>query len=537
LHDAQDHGHHDAEHGHHDALEHGHDYEPTEAERRAFARAVREQETLELLTVGIDVGSSTSHLLFSRVLFQRRGDRQADRFVVADRTVEWRSPILLTPFRPDGTIDAGELRAFVGDCYRQAGLAPADVDSGAVILTGEAIKRRNARAIDEALAGGAGRFVCATAGHHLECVLAAHGSGATALSRARGGCSLHVDIGGGTTKFALLDHGEIRSVAALAAGGRLIARDGAGSWLRADEPARLAAADLGVGATPAALADPGTRSRIARRLAAEIADLIAGTPPDELGRALLLTGPLERHAEPQYLTFSGGVAEYLLGQETTDYGDIARDLAAALAAELRDRIPLPVLDAGQRIRATVIGASQFSVQVSGRTIHRSGQAALPVSNIPVVRLREPLPDEIDSAAVAEAFRRGAQLRDTDTAGPVALSFSWTGQLTYQRLAAMARAIAAVAGPPATAAAEPAAAAGEPAAAGCPPDGAAALLAVVVDADIAHSLGAILREETGLRRELIVLDGVELSELDYVDIGRYQDPPGVLPVVIKSLLFG
>jgi ethanolamine utilization protein EutA len=508
----------------HDALEHGHRDEPTEAERQAFARAVREQETLEFRTVGIDIGSSTSHLLFSRVLFQRRGDRQADRFVVAGRWTEWRSPILLTPFRPDGTIDAGALRDFVQRCYRQAGLAPADVDSGAVILTGEAVKRRNARAIDEALAGSSGRFVCATAGHHLECVLAAHGSGAVALSRARGGCGLHVDIGGGTTKFALLDRGEIRSVAALAAGGRLIARDAGGCWrVLAAEPARLAAADLGVGATPAALADAGTRDRIARRLAAEIADLITGTPPDGLGRALLLTDPLERHAEPQYLTFSGGVAEYLSGPETADYGDIARDLAAALAGELRDRVPLPVLDPGQRIRATVIGASQFSVQASGRTIHRSGQAALPVRNIPVVRLRAPLPDEIDSAAVAEALRRGAQRQDIDLAGPVALAFAWTGQLTYPRLAAMARAIAAVAGPPA---------AGSPAA-GSP---AAALLAVVVDADIAQSLGAILREETGLRRDLIVVDGVELSELDYIDIGEYQDPPGVLPVVIKSLLF-
>jgi ethanolamine utilization protein EutA len=293
-----------------------------------------------------------------------------------------------------------------------------------------------------------------------------------------------------------------------------------------------------VGATPAALADAGTRARIARRLAVEIADLIAGTPPDGLGRALLLTDPLERHAEPEYLTFSGGVAEYLCGHEAADYGDIARDLAGALAVELRDRVPLPVLDPGQRIRATVIGASQFSVQASGRTIHRSGQAALPVRNIPVVRLRAPLPDQIDSAAVAEGFRRAAQRQDIDTAGPVALSFAWTGQLTYPRLAAMARAIAAVAGSPA--AGSPAA--GSPAAGSAAAGSAAAgllgagLLAVVVDADIAQSLGAILREETGLRRDLIVLDGVELSELDYLDIGEYQDPPGVLPVVIKSLLF-
>jgi ethanolamine utilization protein EutA len=496
----------------------GHDdeHEPTEAERRAFERAVLEQENLELLTVGIDVGSATSHLVVARILFQRQGRRLAERFVVVRRAVEWRSPILLTPFLPDGTIDAARLRHFVTDCYARAGLTPADVDTGAVILTGEAVKRVNARAIDEALAGDSGRFVCATAGHHLESVLAAHGSGATALSRQKDACGLHVDIGGGTTKLALIDKGEILGVAALAVGGRLIAADSDGSWSRADESARLAAADLGIAATPAALAGPAARQRIAQRLAGLVVDAISGAPADELGRALRLTEPLQRAAEPAYLTFSGGVAEYLFGHETAGYGDIAGQLAAAITGQLRARVPLPVIDPGQRIRATVIGASQFTVQASGRTIHLSGRARLPVRNVPVVRLRRPLPDEIDPAALAAEFRSSAKRQDTDTDGPVALSFAWSGQLTYQRLAAVARAIADVTGSPA---------------------GQGSPLVVAVDADVAQSLGAVLREEAGLCRDLVALDGIELSEFDYIDVGEYLDPPGVLPVVVKSLLFG
>jgi ethanolamine utilization protein EutA (predicted chaperonin) len=506
---ADDHG--DVEHDHGD--DHGH--APTEAERRAFAQAVLERENLELLTVGIDVGSATSHLLFARVLFQRRGHRLADRFVVVRRDIVWRSPILLTPFLPDGTIDAGALSSFVRGCYRQAGLAPEDVDAGAVILTGEAIKRRNARAISEALAGDSGRFVCASAGHHLESVLAAHGSGATALSAARNACGLHVDIGGGTTKLALIDSGEILGVAALAVGGRLIARDAAGQWSRVDESARLAAADLGTSTASSALAGAGTRQRIARRLATLVVDQIDGGPADDLGRALELTEPLPRTAKPSYLTFSGGVAEYLLGHQDGEYGDIAPDLAAAIADELRTRIAIPVVDPGQRIRATVIGASQFSVQASGRTIYMSGRAALPLRNIPVVHIRQPLPGQVDSGALIAEFRRSAQRQDIDTSGPVALSFCWAGQLTYQRLSGVARAIAAVAGP----CADP-----------------AAPLVIAVDADIAQSLGAMLSGELGVRRDLIALDGIELSELDYIDVGEYLDPPGVLPVVIKSLLF-
>src|SRR5262249_46811061 len=151
--------------------------------------------------------------------------------------------------------------------YHDAGLRPGDIDSGAVILTGEAIKRKNARAIDEIFARESGKFVCATAGHKLESILAAHGSGATALSRRRQACGLHVDVGGGTTKLALIDKGEIASVAAFAVGGRLIAQDREGAWTRVDQSARLVASELGIPTTPERLADEGVRRAIAGRLA------------------------------------------------------------------------------------------------------------------------------------------------------------------------------------------------------------------------------------------------------------------------------
>jgi ethanolamine utilization protein EutA len=512
--------------------DHGHEDRLTEADRRDMVTALLQRETLRLLTVGIDIGSSTSHLLFARVLFRRRGSRASARFIPVERTVEWRSPIILTPFLADGTIDAGRLSGFLRRCYAEAGVAPADVDTGAVILTGEAIKRRNARVINEIFADEAGKFVCASAGHRLEATLAAHGSGATALSRARGACGLHVDIGGGTTKLALIDRGEILSVAAFAVGGRLIARDDDGAWTRADESAVLVAAELGLEASPAGLADPVARRRIAQRLAGVIADQVTGTVADGLGRALELTEPLSRTAEPRYVTISGGVAEYLFGHETQDHGDIACDLATALRTRLRDRLTLPLVDPGQRIRATVIGASQFSAQLSGNTIHLVGQSALPLRNVPVVRLGEPLADDIDPGSLAAAFADRATRQDVDTSGPVALAFSWSGPVSYQRLAAVAHAIARVAE----------SAGGRDGDVSRDGDGdvrgggGGDALIVVVDADVAQSLGAILTEEAGLRRRLIVLDGIELADFDFIDVGEYLDPPGVLPVLIKSLLF-
>src|ERR1035437_566227 len=221
--------------------EHG---ELSESDRAEMARYIWSQETVELKTVGIDIGSSTSHLLFAKVTLQRQAQGLSSRFVVIDRQVVWRSPLMLTPFLPDGTIDAHELSHFVHDAYHAAGFKHSEIDSGAVILTGEAIKQKNARAIDELFAEEAGKFVCATAGHKLESRLAAHGSGAVRLSKERGTCVLHVAIGGGTTKIALIDQGVILGVSAFAVGGRLLAADSNGGWTRIDVAARLAAEDL-----------------------------------------------------------------------------------------------------------------------------------------------------------------------------------------------------------------------------------------------------------------------------------------------------
>ena len=487
----------------------------SDEERAAIAQYIWNQENIELSTIGIDIGSSTSHLLFAKVLLQRQSQGLSSRFAVVHRQVLWRSPIMLTPFLPDGAIDAGKLGAFIAHCYREAGFARDDVDSGAVILTGEAIKRRNAQAIDELFAAEAGKFVCATAGHKLECTLAAYGSGAVRLSRERNACILHVDMGGGTTKLALIDTGVFAGVAAFAVGGRLIAADEAGDFTRVDDPARLVADALGIGTDAAALASPDARRAIARRLATIAADYIVGAPPDPLGEALLLTDPLPRIVMPEAITFSGGVSEYIFGYESRDYGDIARPLAEELRAELRRRTALPLIDPGQRIRATVIGASQFTVQVSGKTIHLPQPAVLPVRNVPVVPVDLDLGGAIDGAAISAAIRAGLARLDLAPDALLAIAFSWHGDPDYSRIAAVGSAITAAVAP----------------------DGRrTAPLLLMIDGDIGRTIGRILTEELGFEGDLVSIDGVELAELDFVDVGELISPPGVVPVVIKSLLF-
>src|ERR1700756_4166731 len=222
-------------------LEFEHVHVDNAEETRGARELIWAADNVELTTVGIDIGSSTSHLMFARVHLQRLSTALSSRFVVVERKILWQSPILLTPYRGDYTIDVDDLAGFIAGCSAYAGIERERVDSGAVILTGEALKRRNARAIADLFSEEAGKFVCASAGHHMECHMAAHGSGAVALSRGHNATLLNVDIGGGTTKFALVEKGRTIATCAIAVGGRLIVEKDGGALVRIEPPAEKVA--------------------------------------------------------------------------------------------------------------------------------------------------------------------------------------------------------------------------------------------------------------------------------------------------------
>jgi ethanolamine utilization protein EutA len=491
---------------------HFHDWSP-EA-REAAAQAIWKAETVELTTVGIDIGSSTSHLMFSRVHLQRKTQLLSSEFVVVGREVLWRSPIVFTPFLPDFTIDAGRLRDFIDSAYADAALEPERIDSGAVILTGEAIKRRNAEAIARLFAAQAGKFVCASAGHHMECVLAAHGAGATAISRQTHRPVLNVDIGGGTTKLALIENGEIRATCAVAVGGRLIVQDGEGRLTRLEQPASQAAKRIGIDLQLGRTLPDADRQRLVDALANAVLDLVSGRPLHGPAKELLLTEPLDRTVEPHLITFTGGVSEYIFGREARDFGDIARPLAARMRAALSGTGKL--MDPGQGIRATVIGASQFTVQLSGKTIHLSPKARLPVRNVPVVFPALDLGRRFDAAGVAAAIEEALKRIGFHEGQAVALGLRWRGEPYYQRLRDLAAGVAQSAFRP-------------------PGQTPGAPLILMVDRDVGRLLGHILEHEMGVAG-VVSIDGVQLREFDYVDIGELLEPSEVVPVVIKSLLF-
>jgi len=475
-------------------------------------------DNVELTTVGIDIGSSTSHLMFARVHLQRLSTALSSRFVVVERKILWQSPILLTPYRSDYTIDVDELAGLVGGCYAYAGIEREAVDSGAVILTGEALKRRNARAIADLFSEEAGKFVCASAGHHMECQMAAHGSGAVALSRGHNATLLNVDIGGGTTKFALIENGRILATCAIAVGGRLIVEEDV--LARIEQPAYKIAEAAGIELALGAPLAPSDRRRIAARMARMIMGLIDLRQGGELARSLLVTEPWPAELANRgidAITFSGGVSEYLYKREARRFGDLGFDLAEELRHALAHRRDLPpVWDPGQGIRATVIGAAQFSVQISGNTILIADPGKLPLQNLPVLACDFRLQGEIAPEAISLAVRAALARADFEEGeSPVALAFPWRGDPSHERLHAVAKGICAAL--PRTLREK-------------------APLVLLIDGDVGKSLGRIILHEIAPAADLIALDAVQLKEFDYVDIGNVIELTNVVPVIIKSLLF-
>lgn len=473
------------------------------------------RDNVALTSVGIDIGSSGTQVIFSTIHLQRLADSHASRYVIVDRKTAYASPIRFTPFASDTEIDAAALGRIIDEAYREASIRPEDIDTGVVILTGEALRRRNAESIAGVVAAKGGDFLTATAGNHMEAMLAAYGSGAAKLSRDRNDRVLNVDIGGGTTKLALLDRGEIVWTAALHAGGRLIASEN-GLVIRA-EPVGLHFAEraglrISVGGP--------VRPEEMRRIAIQIASVIVGAvtrDPDARIAELFLTDRPDDFDRIGGIVFSGGVGAYVSGQETRDFGDLGKHLGAILRERvLAGELGAEMLEAGSAIRATALGASEYSVQLSGQTSTVTAPGLLlPRRNLQVLKPTLDLSTDPGAAKIAGAIRAHFEAFDLDPSAEAVLAFEFREAPEYGRIRNLADGI--VAG------LEERIARG---------DG----LYLMIDGDIAQTLGGILKDELGIANDLLVLDGISLRDFDYIDLGKIRLPSFTVPVTVKSLLF-
>jgi ethanolamine utilization protein EutA len=476
------------------------------------------QDHVSLTSVGIDIGSAGTQVIFSKVDLRRMGEDLSSRYFVVNRETLYRSPVALTPYQNEQRIDDAGLRAIIDEAYRNAGITPDDVDTGVVILTGEALRRENAQAIAGMLAQQGGEFVCASAGHHMEAMLAAYGSGAARLSSDRGKRILNIDIGGGTTKLAVLEQGRVVATAAIHIGGRLQVVDAAGVITRLDPAGKHHASQAGFSWDKGGRADAAAMDKVAQYMADALIAAIRMRPlPAPLAR-LYLTEPIADLGRVDGVMVSGGVAEYVYGREERDFGDMGRRLGHALRKRLdAGALAWPLLPAGECIRATALGASEYSVQLSGNTSTITNPGALlPRRNLQVLQPPYVCEETIDPdklAVAIQAHLTAFDLTDGDT--EIALALRWRGAPSHQRIFAFAQGI--VRGMPQTVARK------KP-------------LYIMLDGDVAQTLGAILREELNVESEILAIDGVVLWDFDYIDLGRIRLPSMTVPVTIKSLVF-
>ena len=491
----------------HDAdFDHEH---PSEFE---FGEEIEGLEMFTLISVGIDIGSSTSHLVFSRLTLRRDSGNYSGRFKVTERELLYRSGILLTPYLSETRIDIDRVKAFVRNAYQEAGLKRDDIDTGVVVITGEALKKENAQRIANFFAVDSGKFICASAGPHHEALLAAYGCGAVALSRQQQATVLNVDMGGGTTKLSLIDHGTVTQTASISIGARLVAFDENNVLTRVEHAGERLMAHCGHQIKVGKIITEEQKGQLGKLMARILVAVIEGNDNSDLAASLMVTPPLNGYpglVDVDHIVFSGGVSEHIYGCATAAYGDLGPILGAELATFLSTLPDGKLCEPAERIRATVIGAGEYTVQASGNTSYISGKHQLPAYALKVipVPLRENQPP---AHALQDAFTK-FDLREF---GPgLALAFSIYGDIHYGRLRELANAVAQIAS--------------------IAPD---APLYILLEQDVAKSLGGILEEELRIRNTLVAIDGIAVGDLDYIDIGSPMGFTEVIPVTVKSLLF-
>ncbi|MGD8521340.1 MAG: ethanolamine ammonia-lyase reactivating factor EutA [Desulfobacterales bacterium] len=468
---------------------------------------------IEILSVGVDVGSSTSHLVFSNLVLVKDEHSVTRRFNIEERNIAYEGRIINTPLLDDNTIDIDKLTDFFRDEYQRAGIDPDDIQTGAVIITGESARKQNAKQIAEALSNDAGKFVAATAGPNFESLIAAMGSGAVARSKDAGKTILSCDIGGGTSNIAVSRNGEILSTSCISIGGRVLGVNPEGKIWRIDEPALKVMQHLGLNYKIGDQIAKEDIESIAGTLAETLFEVIRGPANSTLARQLMLTDNLAFPNHIDEYSFSGGVAELMYGSMGY-YDDIGQILAAQINS-LTPQLASAVIEPANKIRATVIGAGAYSLSISGSSGFRDDQISFPIRNVPVMRVdvdRSKLSVEHIISQINVSFQRFGFEEGEDI---IALYFTDPVRASYPQLELFARSI-------------------EAALANTIKHKLPVIL--IFETDIACSVGNVIRRETDLKTNLLSLDELKLEEGDWVDIGEPLVNGQVFPVTVKSLVF-
>ncbi len=471
-------------------------------------------DRIVLLSVGIDIGSSTSHLVFSNITLERNEHSYSRRFEIVDRKVVFSSIIIDTPLLNPTTIDVKQLVKFLQDQYELAKITKEQVQTGVVIVTGETAKKENAKEIVETLAEDAGSFVAATAGPNFESLIAAYGSGAVQRSEREEIAILSCDIGGGTSNIAISKGGLVQETSCISVGGRLIAFDKDRIITRIDGPGRLVLDELGLNLNIGSEITETQQKQVAERLATALLNSITRNHSDKLVDKLLMTENVSIPiSEIDEVFYSGGVSEFVYGSKREYYNDLGYELGKAIKVKTEE-LGIQMFEPENKIRATVIGAGNYTLQVSGSTCFLDDMD-FPIKNIPVLEAniqREFLSEDHVIEEISKAFKRFDFIEGEEI---VAFHFKDPVRAAYQKLKTFAISL-------------------EKALPNTIKSGIPVIL--IFERDIGNSVGNVIRRETAIEDNLISIDEIHVKEGDWIDIGKPMVSGQVVPVTVKSLVF-
>jgi ethanolamine utilization protein EutA len=470
-----------------------------------------------ILSVGIDIGTSTTQLIFCRLVIENLASSYTvPRISIVEKEVIYRSGIYFTPLVSQTEIDVEAVKQIITQEYRKAEITPEMLKTGAVIITGDTARKKNANLVLRTLSDMAGDFVVATAGPDLESVLAAKGAGTDLISEWEEGMVANLDIGGGTSNIAVFQKGKLKGVSCLDIGGRLIRIDNRRITYIYDKIHKLAR-DNGIRVEVGDPADPVKLTAICRLMADQLAQAV-NLQPRGAGHREIYTNagtPLPENFPVRAVTFSGGVADCIYSAEEEDvfrYGDIGVLLGNAIK-EHKDFGKIKLCPVTETIRATVIGAGIHTTNVSGSTIAYVKEQ-LPIKNIPVLRIPEE--EERGTEAISESIAALIPMFYSEgKLEPVAISMTGRYHTSFADVQILAQAIAR--------------GAGELIASEYP-------LVLVIENDIGKVLGNALNVLLDRRKDVICIDGIHAREGDYIDIGEPMANGRVVPVITKTLIF-
>jgi ethanolamine utilization protein EutA len=449
------------------------------------------------------------------------GAASVPRIQIVEKEIIHRGRIHFTPLLGPSIIDTEAVLNIVMEEYRLAGFTPGDLAAGAVIITGETARKENSQAVLRTMSGLAGDFVVATAGSDLESILAGRGAGTAGMSKANPGRPLaNLDIGGGTTNTAIFLEGQPLDTSCLDIGGRQITVDQNCRYGRISQKYAQLGQRLGLKFEEGQKASLPNLEKLCAKLASIMAQSLSLVDGPEDDLALMITAhPLKAKHKIFGLTFSGGVADFIYGSTGTDpfiYGDIGPILGQAVK-DSPDFKGIVILKPLETIRATVVGAGSNSLELSGSTVTVSHPDILPLKNIPILKL--PARDEEDnyrhfSSRLAEGI---SWFREGEDGGYQTLAVAFVGphNPSYDQVLALKDNLLAGLDNYLTH---------------------NDTLIIVIEADLAKSLGQALKSALPTKK-IISLDGVTVENGDYIDIGQPVASGRVVPVVVKTLVFG